>query len=180
MADSITIMLVVMGGILSLMILFFVFRTGKIYFRGRKMSVRTPRLKGRSLLRSDEFGTAEVIEYEPLGYGDKAILSLRLRDGRIIKPIYYNSQIVPENPMQAIAGADTAVWYVKGRPLHYTNEEVTQLSEENKNLREEQIKKGMAHKARENELATLPDEMKELIEKMSRFGRAEAGVSVRK
>ena len=142
--------------------------------RKGKVSVSTPKVKGRAILRDKRFGSAKVIGYEPIGIGlTQAAISLLTWDGHVIKIPYFANEIEPENTIQAVAGASTPIWSVKGAdspdaPSNISDIEEMEMEQENIEMKKEQIATRAKTRIAVNEAVNFPDKLDELIKEVTK------------
>ena len=170
--EAVTLMIYFMMGILIVSIIFVAFRTGRAYMKGKKLYIKVPKLRSRAILRDEQrFGSAMVAGYEPAGGLNAGYVYLVAQDGRRFKQFYHNDELIADNAMQAMAGAERAVWRVNYQ--NYVDKpslsnETDELGQKNIKLKDElQIRK-VETKQKLNEASTIPDTLQEVIREMSK------------
>lgn len=171
--DSTTILVIFLMVVVTVVLGYYMIKGFVIFRRRRKSAIKTPKVKGRAILRDKRFGSARVVGYEPMGYGfERCILWLMSWDGHLFKIPYHASEIVPENPIQAIAGAHSPVWKTRGLnnpdAIDSINIDRYEFEKENIDMKEEKIKQKVKSKQVMNEAVLLPDKMDEIIKEMQR------------
>mgnify|MGYP001586361985 FL=1 len=168
--DSTTILVLLLMGIVIVVLGYYMIKGFVIFRRRKKSTIKTPKVKGRAILRDKRFGSARVVGYEPMGYGfERCILWLMSWDGHLFKIPYHSSELMPENNIQAIAGAHSPVWRVRGlnNPDGICNESF-EIQKENTEMKEDKIKQKVKSKQVMNESVLMPDKMDEIIKEMQK------------
>lgn len=174
MVTSITVLALSMGVGVSAFMAYLVFKGVRTKIKRGKVHVSTPKVKGRAVIRDKRFGSARVIGYEPMGIGlSQAALSMLTWDNHIIKQVYFANEIEPENTIQAIAGASTPMWKVKGSYSPDSPADVNELEEqerqqENIEMKKEQIVQKAKTKIAVNEAVNFPDKLDEMIKEITK------------
>mgnify|MGYP001570963389 CR=1 FL=1 len=174
--DSVTAMLYVSVGIIVLVVAMYVVGYFKSFKRNKSSLVKTPKLRPRVILQDEEnFGSAIVQGVEYVGSAmQRGYVLLLGQDGKIFKQHYWEDQIYPKNALQAVGGAERALWGV--RTTKNKKDFDIDLEKQSYKLREELIVTKAEKEIKVNEAATLPDQMTELIDKFAKKEKEQIGI----
>lgn len=181
--DTTTLFVIILM-IIVLAIMFFVsVKSVRMYIRRRKLHVKTPKVRGRPILRDEQkFGSAIVVGYSPMGIGmESAIIHLLGADGHMFQIPYHKDEVYPENALHAMAGGQKSIWRVRGSTYldKEINPELHELSKQNTEMKEERIRLKAKSKQAINEAATVPDRIDELTKELIKGGRKDTEIKVR-
>lgn len=170
MATATTLMLIIMSSILFGLIVIFAFIEGRRIIKGRKSSVKTPKMRGRAIIQDlDAFGSAVVTGYQMADGMKAGWLFLRSKDDVDFKEFYHKDELVPDNAILAIAGIDRPLWHARKKSYHIDYERIQlekqKIEAEAKNLllneqmREQKVKSDI----KLNQAAALPDLLEDVF-----------------
>lgn len=170
MVTATTLTLIIISGIFFALIVTFAFVEGRRVIKGRKLLIKTPKVRGRAIIQDlEKFGSAVVTGYQMADGMKAGWLFLRSRDDVDFKQFYHKSELVPDNAILAVAGIDRALWHVRSKDNSVDYEKMLfekQKSEaEARNLRmqEEMKEQKVKHDIKLNQAAALPDMLEDIF-----------------
>jgi len=143
----------------------------RAYFKGKRLFIKSPKLRGKAILRDEKrFGSAVVAGFEPAGGLKAGYVYLIHQDGSRFKQFYHADELVPDNTLQAMCGSERPVWRVSSQ--RYIDmpfdANINDLEEKNLKLKDELQVRKVETKQKLNEVILMPDMLQEVIRDMSK------------
>lgn len=175
--DSIDMLLYVIVGIIALIIVVSAVRGARTFIKLKRPFIKTPKFRGKSILVDDmSFGRAVVAGLEKTAPNAGFVLLIS-QNGISFKQYYSNFQLEPVDNLEALAGAERAVWRVKGTAGDNIDRNKAENEARIKELADKVKKQKVDEKVAVNEASTLKDTVMDMLKEMKESQKQE-GVKI--
>lgn len=173
--DSITLWIYVVMFLIVFVIALSAFRISKNYLKMKKPFVKSPKFRGRGILRDDSrFGSAVIVGLQKTA-PDAGFIHLVSQNGILFKEYYKSYELEPDDALETAAGAERPVWRRKGVRYSDTFQHPENLKNENQilELAAKLEKQKIDKKVEVNEAATLKDQIMDILKEMKEQPKTE-------